>query len=171
MSTGGGTVVVLRSCAHRSLAAAAGLLGAAACALTLGAWGASASGATAVAARTITLNENGNLHLTSHHGFHLNEQGTASGTIRGSIYIHLYVSSTRRVTAEVNIYPSNSSLTGYGTANYRSNGGQANFSGTMSISRGTGAYAHAHASNLSFSGTIQRSNDATKVHVSGNLFV
>jgi hypothetical protein len=160
-------VIVFRSHAHRSLAGAAGLLGAAACALALNTGG--ASGATAVAARTITLNESGRLHLTSHHGFHLNEQGTASGTIRGSIYIHLTVSSTNRVTAEVSIYPSNGSLTGYGTANYRSNGGQATFSGTLSISRGSGSYAHAHASRLSFSGTIQRSNDATTVRVSGPL--
>jgi hypothetical protein len=160
-------VIVLSSRAHRSLAGVAGALAAAACALALGAGG--ASGATARAARTITLNESGRLHLTSHHGFHLNEQGTASGTIRGSIYIHLTVSSTNRVTAEVSIYPSNGSLTGYGTANYRPNGGQATFAGTMSISRGSGRYAHAHASGLSFSGTIQRSNDATTVRVSGRL--
>jgi hypothetical protein len=159
--------VTIASRAHRSLLAAAILLAAAACALALNAGG--ASGATALAARTITLNESGRLHLTSHHGFRLNEQGTASGTIKGSIYIHLTVSSTNRVTAEVSIYPSNGSLTGYGTANYRANGGQATFSGTLSISRGSGHYAHAHASGLGFSGTIQRSNDATTVHVSGPL--
>ena len=157
---------MIGSRAYRSLAAV-GLLAAAACTLALGAGG--ASGATAHAARTITLNESGHLHLTSHHGFHLNEQGTASGTIKGSIYIHLNVTSTNRVTAEVNIYPSNGSLTGSGSANYRSNGGQASFSGTLAISRGTGSYAGAHASSLSFSGTIQRSNDATTVHVSGPL--
>jgi hypothetical protein len=157
---------MIGSRAYRSLAAV-GLLAAAACTLALGAGG--ASGATARAARTTTLNESGRLHLTSHHGFHLNEQGTASGTIKGSIYIHLNVSSTNRVTAEVNIYPSNGSLTGSGSANYRSEGGEATFSGTMSISRGSGTYARAHASNLSFSGTIQRSNDATTVHVSGPL--
>ena len=56
-----------------------------------------------------------------------------------------------------------------GTASYHPNGGHATFSGTLSISRGSGAYAHAHASALSFSGTIQRSNDATTVHVSGPL--
>ena len=157
----------------RRLGAGAWLLGAGVCALVIGVGGASAWGRTASpparAARTITLNENGRLHLTSHHGFHLDEQGTASGTIRGTIYIHLDVTSTNRVTAEVSIYPSGSSLTGYGTANYRSEGGEATFSGTMSISRGTGTYAHAHASNLGFSGTIQRSNDATTVHVSGPL--
>ena len=154
---------------HCSLTAATGLLGVAACALAIGAGG--ASGAIALAARTISLNESGNLHLTSHHGFHLNEQGAASGTIRGTIYIHLYVTSTNRVTAELSVYPSNGSLTGYGTASYRSDGGQASFSGTMSISRGTGSYAGAHASGLRFSGTIQRSNDATTVRVSGSLSV
>lgn len=164
--------MIVKSLAHRSLAGAAVLLTGVACAFALGG-GASASARTgsppALAARTISLNESGRLHLTSHHGFHLNEQGSASGTIRGSIYIHLDVTSTNRVTAEVNIYPSNGSLTGYGTAAYRSNGGTATFSGTMSISRGTGSYAHAHASGLSFSGTIHRSNDATTVRVSGPL--
>ena len=41
--------------------------------------------------------------------------------------------------------------------------------GTLSIDRGTGSYAHAHGSGLSFSGTIQRSNDAVTVHVSGTV--
>jgi hypothetical protein len=169
------TVFVKRTPVRRSsgLAGTALTLGVVACALGLsagGAFGSTGSPApSARAANTISLNENGNLHLTSHHGFHLNEQGTASGTIRGSIYIHLDVSSTNRVTAEVNIYPSNGSLTGSGSANYRSDGGQATFSGTLSISRGSGNYAGAHASNLSFSGTIQRSNDATTVHLSGPL--
>ncbi len=107
--------------------------------------------------------------MTSHHGFHLNEQGTASGTIKGTIYIHLDESSTNHVTAEVNIYPNGGSLTGYGTANYRADGGRATFSGTLSISRGSGSYAGAHASGLSFTGTIQRVNDATTVHLSGPL--
>lgn len=160
-------MIGIRRIAHCRVGALAALLGASACALVLGAGG--ASGATAHAARTVSLNESGNLHLTSHHGFHLNEQGSASGTIRGSIYIHLNVTSTNHVTAEVNIYPSNGSLTGYGTARYRSNGGQATFSGTMSVSRGTGSYSHAHASGLSFSGTIQRFNDATTVHLAGPL--
>lgn len=161
-------MIVLRSRAHRSLAAGAGgLFAAAVGALALSAGG--ASGATAHAARTLTLSESGKLHLTSHHTTHLNFQGAASGTIRGTIYIHLNVTSPNRVSAEVSIYPSNGSLTGLSTANYRANGGQATFSGTLSIARGSGTYAHAHASALKFSGTIQRSNDATTVHVSGPL--
>lgn len=137
------------------------------------AWGAGA-GATpgAHAARTIALNESGDLHKTgAHHGFHIDEEGAATGTIRGKIYIHLDITSTNRVTAEVNIYPSGGSLSGYGTAAYNTDGGQATFSGTLSISRGTGSYAGAHASGLKFTGTIQRSNDATTVHLSGSLAI
>jgi hypothetical protein len=123
----------------------------------------------ALAARTLTLNETGSLHLTSKHGFTLNEQGSASGSIRGTIYVHLTIVSTSRVSAEVNIYPSGGSITGSGTASYRRGSTTADFSGSLSIANGTGGYAHAHGSGLSFSGTIARSNDAVTVHVSGRV--
>jgi hypothetical protein len=128
-----------------------------------------AVGAHARAARTITLSDSGRLRLTSHHSLTLNEQGSASGTISGSIYIHLHIASTNRVTAEVSIYPSGGSLTGYASASYHPSGPVATFSGTMSISRGSGSYAGAHGSGLSFSGTVQRSNDAVSVRVSGRM--
>jgi hypothetical protein len=121
------------------------------------------------AARTLNLSEKGHLRLTSHSGLTLNEQGTASGTIHGTLYIHLDVASQTHVTAEVNIYPSGGSLTGHGSANYEVGGSYASFSGTLSISRGTGTYAHAHASHLRFTGSIKRVNDATTVEVSGPL--
>lgn len=129
----------------------------------------SAAPAEAHAARTISLNETGQLHRTSHSGLKLNEQGSVSGTIKGTIYIHLNVVSPSRVTAEVSIYPSGGSLTGSGSAAYRVNGGTASFSGTLAISRGTGSYAGAHGSGLSFSGTIQRLSGAVTVHLSGNI--
>lgn len=162
-------MIVLSNPIRRRLTA--GALATVACALVpvLGAGGAVAARGQARAARTISLNESGSLHRTSHHGFHIDEEGTASGTIRGKIYIHLDITSTNRVTAEVSIYPSGGSLSGNGTAAYSTDGGQATFSGTLSISRGTGSYSGAHASGLKFTGTIQRSNDATVVHLSGPL--
>ena len=129
----------------------------------------SAEAARAHAARTMTLSETGHLRLTSHKGFTLNEQGSTTGTISGTIYIHLHVVSTNHVTAEVSIYPSGGSLTGQGSASYHPSGSLASFDGTMSISRGTGRYNGAHGSGLSFTGTIQRSNDAVTVHVSGSI--
>ncbi len=139
--------------------------------LTPGASGAPGRAGTqfSLAARTFSLNESGSLHKTSKHNFTLNEQGSASGTIKGTIYVHLTVVSTSRVTAEVNIYPRGGSITGYGTASYHRGSATATFSGSASISRGTGSYAHAHGSGLSFSGTIARSNDAITVHLSGRV--
>jgi len=147
----------------------AAFLGAAA----IGAGATSAAGSTgspaALAARTISLHETGHLHRTSSSGLKLNEQGSASGTIHGTIYIHLKVTSTNSVTAEVNIYPSGGSLTGSSSASYRVNGGTASFSGKLSIKRGTGSYSHAHGSGLHFSGTIQRLSGSVTVHLSGNM--
>jgi hypothetical protein len=124
----------------------------------------------AVAARTILLDETGHLHLTSKHGFTLNEQGPVSGTVKGTIYVHLTAISTSRVKAEVSIHPSGGSISGYATGSYRRTGATAVFSGSMSITRGSGRYSHVRGSGLSFSGTIQESkNDAITVHVAGRV--
>ncbi|HWX43809.1 MAG TPA: hypothetical protein VNY52_00635 [Solirubrobacteraceae bacterium] len=123
----------------------------------------------ALAARTISLNENGSLHLISKQGFTLNEQGPASGTIGGTIYVHLKIASSSTVTAEVSISPRGGSITGRATASYKRGSTTGSFSGSLSISHGTGSYANAHGSGLSFSGTIQRSNDAIAVHVNGRF--
>jgi hypothetical protein len=147
--------------------AAAVTLAALACAVFAGA--APARSATGRASGTISLSDTGHLHLTSHHAFTLNEQGSASGTVSGTIYIHLNVVSTNRVTAEVNIYPSGGSLSGYATASYRPSGAVATFNGTMTVQRGTGRYSGARGSGLTFTGTVQRANDAVTVHVSGRM--
>jgi hypothetical protein len=131
--------------------------------------GARLAGTPARTAGTVTLNENGNLHLTSKHGFTLNEQGPASGTVRGTITVHLQIVSTNRVTAEVSISPSGGSITGKATASYHKGSTMASFSGSLAISHGTGSYRNARGSGLSFSGTIQRSNDAITVRVSGRV--
>jgi len=128
-----------------------------------------AAGVSGRVARTFSLNESSRLHLISKHGFTLNERGEASGTVGGTIYVHLTIVSTSRVTAEVDIYPSGGSISGDATASYRRGSETASFSGSMSISRGTGRYGRARGSGLSFSGTIQRSNDAVTVHVSGRV--
>jgi hypothetical protein len=119
-------------------------------------------------AKALSLNENGSLRLTSKHGFTLNEQGLASGTVKGTIYVHLSIVSSSHVTAELSIYPNGGSITAKGSASYRKESTLAHFSGAISIERGTGGYAHARGSGLSFSGTIQRSNDSVTVHVAGN---
>lgn len=121
------------------------------------------------AARTFYLNETGRLHLTSKHGFTLNEQGSVSGTIAGTIYVHLRIVSTSRVTAEMNIYTSGGSISGVASASYRKGATSGSFAGSLSLTRGTGRYAHARGSGLRFTGTILRSNAAITVYVSGRV--
>jgi hypothetical protein len=130
---------------------------------------ADAAQASARIAGTVSLNEAGHLRLTSKKGFTLNERGTTSGTITGSMYIHLHLVSNSRVTAEVNIYPRSGSLSGSGSASYHVEGGYAVFAGTLRITSGSGKYARARASSLRFTGTIQRRDDSVVVRLSGPL--
>jgi hypothetical protein len=131
-----------------------------------------ASGSTApsaVAASTFLLNETGRLHLTSKHEFTLNEEGSGSGTIPGTIYVHLTIVSTSEVSAEVSMYPKGSSITGRASASYKRGHTLGSFSGSLSIIRGTGRYQRARGSGLSFTGTIQRASDAIAVNVRGRV--
>ena len=149
------------------LAAAAALLGATATAAPLAADGATSP--TARGARTVSVNELGQLRLISKHGFTLDERGTASGTIKGTITVQLKIVSSSRVTAEVTIYPAGGSIAGRGTASYHQGKPASSFAGSLAVARGSGSYAHAHGSGLSFSGSIAESNDAITVHVSGRF--
>jgi hypothetical protein len=132
---------------------------------------ASADGRPPVArsAKTVSVNEHGALHLVSKHGFTLNEQGTASGSISGPIKVQLKIVSTSRVTAEVTVYPKGGSITGRGTGSYHKGGATDSFSGSMAVEGGSGSYAHAQGAGLSFGGTISQSNDAITVYVNGKL--
>jgi hypothetical protein len=159
----------MRSLAHRTLVVG-GALAAAAAPVALAVGVAGASGSPAHAARTVSLKDTGNLHKTSKHGFNLYESGSASGSIPGSITVHLDVVSTNKVTAELTVNPkSGGSISGKASGSYRTDGGTASFNGTLSINHGSGSYSGAHGSGISFSGTIQRSNDSMTVHVNGNF--
>jgi hypothetical protein len=132
--------------------------------------GANAAAATpAHAARTISINDHGALHLISKHGFTLNEQGSASGSVSGPIHVVLKIVSSSRVTAEVTISPRGGSIYGSASASYHKGEPDASFSGTLSVDRGSGSYAHAQGSGLGFKGTIASSNDAISVSVNGRL--
>ncbi|HTC61161.1 MAG TPA: hypothetical protein VK691_13755 [Solirubrobacteraceae bacterium] len=158
-----------RRSAHTRISTAALALGAVATAAAFGTAGAGAAGPHATAARTLDLNDSASLHKQNSHGLEVKEAGTAKGTLGGPLYLQLVLHGTRSVTAQVQVYPKGGSISGDANASYHVAGATASFSGTMTITKGSGTYAKAKASALSFSGTIQRSNDAVTVHVSGPI--
>lgn len=158
-----------RTAARPRISTAALALGALATAAAFGGGAAGAASPHARAARTLNLNDSASLHLQNKHGLVLKEAGTARGTLGGPLYLQLNVTSTRSVTAQIQVYPSGGSIKGSASAIYTVQGATAAFSGSMTVTGGGGRYSKAHGSGLKFSGTIKRSNDAVTVHVSGKL--
>lgn len=151
----------------KGAAAAAALLTGAAALLGLTT---SALGARAHQAGGTYIKESASLHRTAKHGFKLYESGTANGTIKGGISLELDVVETNKVTAKVSVYPSGGSIYGSGSAAYHVHGANAEFSGTLSITGGSGSWKGAHGSGLKFAGKISRSSDAVTVTLDGTLY-
>jgi hypothetical protein len=117
---------------------------------------------------TINVTENANLYLVKKSGSVLNERGTATGTLHGSVTAR-FVTSIVQVTGTVTIYPSKGSSLTITVLGYpRSTGTVAKFTGSMSVKSGTGRYAHAKGSGA-FSGTVNRKTWASTVHATAKL--
>lgn len=144
-------------------------VGSLAAAAALAAGTAGAAGPSAHAARTISISESGSLHFSNKQGPVVKESGYAKGTLSGSIYIQLRLPTPKTVSASIQVYPKGGSIHGSASASFRNHGSYASFSGHMNITGGSGHYSKAHGSGLSFSGTINRSNSAVSVHVSGRF--
>jgi hypothetical protein len=127
---------------------------------------AAAGQARAQAARSLSINDTGHLHLLKSFGSVLIEQGPASGTLPGWARVHMKVGST--VTASFSIATRRGTIYGSGRATLHSSGRYASFGGTLSVSHGSGSYAHAHG-NGNLYGVIDRRTDALTVQTLGRL--
>lgn len=123
------------------------------------------------AARDLSLQETGHLHAVGEPGTTILERGHATGTLSGSITGRLAIVSANRVTATFTVRPSGGSITGRGSARFEQQGANGYFGGTLSITNGTGSYAHASGANLGISGVISRETFALTVHVHGKIHV
>jgi hypothetical protein len=129
--------------------------------------GAQASSDRARAARTLNVSDEAHLHLASTQGEALFEEGPATGALPGTVKVRLTVGAT--VSGSFTIYPrGGGSITGRGSAQLHSTGAYASFGGSMTVSRGTGRYAHAHGHG-GFYGTVNRRTDALVVQTTGRL--
>jgi hypothetical protein len=129
----------------------------------------SAATRTASAARTITLREIGHLRRVgkgSSSNFH--EVGSQSGTLGGTMEVWIATSYT---TASVKfiVNPGGGSFHGEGVVSYYVAGNVAHFNGGVKITGGNGKYAHIHASRMQINGSMQRSNFAATMTISGTI--
>ncbi len=118
------------------------------------------------ATRTLKASDTANLRYIKHSGSQLLEEGTAQGDLPG----HMRASATlgATFTANFTIYTHGATITGHGTATPHGAGLDEHFSGTLTITSGTGRYTHAHG-HAGLSGTFNRRTYAITLQTSGSL--
>jgi hypothetical protein len=126
---------------------------------------------TARAARTLNVTDTAHLHNVKSPGSSLLiDEGAATGTVPGTVRIGFNVGAT--VEANFTIYAHGWSLVGHGSGALHNSKSRsdvyASFSGTMTVSHGTGRYAHAHGQG-GFYGVINRETYAVTIQTTGTL--
>jgi hypothetical protein len=119
------------------------------------------------ATRSLTANDEAHLHYVSESGSNLAEEGTAIGSLPGTVKVRFTIGAV--VEASFTIYPrGGGSLSGHGSGTLHLSGIYASFGGTMSVSSGTGRYGHARGTG-GFYGVINRNTSASVVQTRGTL--
>jgi hypothetical protein len=125
------------------------------------------SGAPAArAAHTLNATDTAHLHYVSSSGSSLYEEGSASGTLRGSMRAHFDVGPT--FSGSFTIYTHAGTIKGRGKATPSGSGRYESFSGSLVATGGTGRYAHAHG-HAGLYGTFDRKTYALVVQTTGQL--
>jgi hypothetical protein len=119
-------------------------------------------------ARALNITDTAHLHFVRETaGSVLIDEGKATGGLPGVVKVGFEVGAT--VKASFTLSSRHGALIGSALAKPHSSGGEySSFAGTLTITHGTGRYAHAHGHG-GFYGTINRGNDAVTVQTTGTL--
>jgi hypothetical protein len=118
------------------------------------------------AADVLNATDTAHLHYVSSSGSLLFDEGKATGTLPGSMRVHLDLGTT--FTGTFTIYASGGSIEGHGSATPHGSGTYESFAGTITVTGGTGRYAHAHGRGGLY-GTFDRDNYALVIKTTGSL--
>ncbi len=99
-------------------------------------------------------------------GSELLEEGQATGGLAGHVQVRLNIGAT--VYGTFTIATRYGSISGAGSGRLHGTGVNASFGGSMTVTRGTGRYAHAHGHG-GFYGVINRRTYAATVQTTGTL--
>lgn len=118
--------------------------------------------------RSLRLTDTATLHLVRKSGSTLYEQGTATGTLPGTVSAK-FVTGVTKVTGTVTFHSSGGgSITMTAVGYPQSSGTIARFSGNIAVRSGTGRFRNVLGSGT-FTGTANRRTWAVTVHASANL--
>jgi hypothetical protein len=134
-----------------------------------GAAGAQQSARATTASSELTLNEAMQATRVGPPGHAFNEKGLVSGTLAGSVAAHVETIASTSGQATITLYLSKGTISGRAPTHGRVVGATAYFEGSMSITGGTGSYAHASGSGLKFKGTINRQNFRVTAQLHGTV--
>jgi hypothetical protein len=146
------------------------ILTVAACLLSVAApaW-ASRGAAAARTARVLSVRDEGHLHYIHSSGNEIIDEGRATGTLPGTVRAYFTYDGEPTVTAKFEIYGSGWSISGHGAGRLSNpNSTTPSFRGSLTLSGGSGRYAHAHGSGEMF-GVYDRRSYGLTVQTIGSL--
>lgn len=129
-------------------------------AIALGAGASLASGA------ELHASDAAKLHYVGAVGEQVYETGSASGTLPGSMRVHMIFAST--FSGSFAIYTRGGTIDGDGRARPHGEGVYQSFAGTLVVTGGTGRYRRAHGTAHLY-GTFDRENYALTIQTAGTL--
>jgi hypothetical protein len=117
-------------------------------------------------ARSLRASDEAHLRYVSASGSTLYETGRASGTLPGSMRVHMTIGPT--FSGSFTIYASGGTIAGHGTATPHGVGVYESFAGSITLTGGSGRFRHASGSAKLY-GTFNRNTYALLIQTEGTL--